>query len=429
MGGAVTAPARRVTGIDLVGMEFWDRPPERRLADFARLRELGRPVYFPEPRVPLVRSGRGFHALVRHADVVEASRNAAVFSSEPAATSPEPPPWLPALFGTPMVNMDDPAHARLRRIVFRAFTPKMLARIEEDVRATAARIVDDVLAEGPRDFVEQVAARLPINVICAMMGVPERTRPYVLGRIDAMTAYSGVRGSPASPRTLRLLYGNLRAIVDLHRLVARLGRARRENPAGDLVSALVNANPDGERLSVKELGSFFDLLLVAGNETTRNALSHGLRLFTEHPGQRELLTAGDLAAYDGRIGGAIEEIVRYASPIIQFRRTLTRDHELGGHPFRAGDKVVLFYPAANRDPEVFADPDSFDITRSPNPHVGFGGPGPHLCLGANLARMELRIMFRELYGRLPGLRADGGPEYLRSSFDNGITRLPFTFAR
>ncbi|XVQ16010.1 cytochrome P450 [Spirillospora sp. CA-255316] len=410
-------------------MDFWDRPPERRLADFARLRELGRPVYFPEPRVPFVRSGKGFHALVRHADVVEASRNAKVFSSEPAATSPEPPPWLPALFGTPMVNMDDPAHARLRRIVFRAFTPKMLARIEEDVRATAARIVDDVLAEGPRDFVEQVAARLPINVICAMMGIPERARPYVLARIDAMTEYSGVRGSLASPRTLRLLYGNVRAIVDLHRLVARLGRARRENPAGDLVSALVNANPDGERLSVRELGSFFDLLLVAGNETTRNALSHGLRLFTEHPGQRELLTAGDLSGYDERIGGAIEEIVRYASPIIQFRRTLTEDHELGGHPFRAGDKVVLFYPAANRDPEVFADPDTFDITRSPNPHVGFGGPGPHLCLGANLARMELKIMFRELYGRLPGLRADGEPEYLRSSFDNGITRLPFTFAR
>jgi cytochrome P450 len=262
-----------------------------------------------------------------------------------------------------------------------------------------------------------------------MMGIPARARPYVLDRIDAMTEYSGVRGSLASPRTLRLLYGNVRAIVDLHRLVARLGRARRENPADDLVSALVNANPDGERLSVRELGSFFDLLLVAGNETTRNALSHGLKLFTDHPGQRELLTAGSLAGYDERIGGAVEEIVRYASPIIQFRRTLTADHELGGHPFRAGDKVVLFYPAANRDPEVFADPDAFDITRSPNPHVGFGGPGPHLCLGANLARMELKIMFRELYGRLPGLRADGEPEYLRSSFDNGITRLPFTFAR
>lgn len=418
-----SAPPSGKAGIDLVSMAFWDRPPEQRLADFARLRELGEPVYFAEPRVPFVRSGTGFYALVRHADVVAASRNAKVFSSEPAATSPEPPPWLAKVFGTPMVNMDDPRHARLRRIVFRAFTPKMLAKIEGDIQATATRIVDDVLAEGPRDFVAQVAARLPIHVICAMMGIPERARPYVLSRIDAMTEYSGVRGSLASPRTLRLLYGNLKAIVDLHRLVARLGEARRRDPSDDLVSALVNANPDGERLSVKELGSFFDLLLVAGNETTRNALAHGLKLFTDHPDQRDLL----LGDYDARIGGAIEEIVRYVSPIIQFRRTLTEDHELGGHRFRAGDKVVLFYPAANRDPEVFADPDVFDITRSPNPHVGFGGPGPHLCLGANLARMELKIMFRELYTRLPGLRADGEPEYLLSGFDNGITRLPFTY--
>ncbi|MFC6878741.1 MULTISPECIES: cytochrome P450 [Actinomadura] len=423
--GADPAPAARpgAHGIDLVDMAFWARLPSERLADFARLRELGPPVWFPEPRVPFVRSGKGFYALVRHADVVEASRNAAVFSSEPAATSPEPPPWLAKVFGTPMVNMDDPRHARLRRIVFRAFTPRMLAGIEAEIRATAARIVDEVIADEPHDFVEQVAARLPINVICAMMGIPERARPYVLSRIDAMTAYSGVRGSLASPRALRLLYGNLRAIVDLHRLVARLGRARREAPTGDLVSALVNAGESGEALSVRELGSFFDLLLVAGNETTRNALAHGLHLFTEHPDQRDLL----LADYDARIGGAIEEIVRYVSPIVQFRRTLTRDHELGGRRLRAGDKVVLFYPAANRDPEAFADPDAFDITRKPNPHVGFGGPGPHLCLGANLARMELRIMFRELFDRLPGLRATGEPEYLLSSFDNGITRLPFTY--
>ncbi|MFC5184719.1 cytochrome P450 [Actinomadura harenae] len=412
--------------IDLVDIGFWDRPPGERLADFARLRERGAPVYFPEPRVPFVRSGKGFYALVRHADVVAASRNAKVFSSEPAATSPEPPPWLSKVFGTPMVNMDDPAHARLRRIVFRAFTPKMLARIEDDIRATAARIVDDVLAEGAGagDFVGRVAARLPIDVICSMMGIPEETRPYVLSRIDAMTEYSGVRGSLASPRTMRLLAGNLKAIVDLHRLVARLGEARREDPADDLVSALVNANPDGERLSVKELGSFFDLLLVAGNETTRNALAHGLKLFTDHPDQRDLLFS---EYYDERIGTAIEELVRYVSPIIQFRRTVTTDHELNGHPLKAGDKVVLFYLAANRDPEVFTDPDAFDITRSPNPHVGFGGPGPHLCLGANLARMELRIMFRELFDRLPGLRACGEPEYLLSSFDNGITRLPFTW--
>jgi cytochrome P450 len=326
------------------------------------------------------------------------------------------------VFGTPMVNMDDPRHARLRRIVSRAFSPKMLARVEADIQVTAARIVDDVLAAGPGDFVAQVAARLPIHVICAMMGVPEETRPYVLERIDTMTEYSGVRSSLLRPRTLRLLAGNLRAIVDLHRLVARLGRARVAEPADDLVSALVNANVDGERLSVRELGSFFDLLLVAGNETTRNALAHGLKLFTDHPDQRALL----LADYEARIGGAIEEIIRYVSPIIQFRRTLTEDHELGGHAFRAGEKVVLFYLAANRDEDVFTDPDAFDITRSPNPHVGFGGPGPHLCLGANLARMELKIMFRELFTRLPDLRATGEPELLLSSFDNGVIRQPFT---
>jgi cytochrome P450 len=404
-------------------MEFWARPPVRRLADFARLRALGGPVYFAEPRVPFVRAGKGFYALVRHADVVEVSRNAKVFSSEPAATSPEPPPIVAKLFGTPMVNMDDPQHARLRRIVSRAFSPKMLGKIEADIQATVTRIVDDVIADGPDDFVRQVAARLPINVICSMMGIPETLRPYVLERIDVMTEYSGVRGSLADPRTIRLLGGNLKAIVDLHRLVARLGRERLRAPSDDLVSALVNANIDGERLTVKELGSFFDLLLVAGNETTRNAIAHGLKLFTDHPDQRELL----LSDYDGHIRGAIEEIVRYVSPIIQFRRTLTQDYELNGHQLRAGHKVVLFYLAANRDPEVFKNPDVFDITRDPNPHVGFGGPGPHLCLGANLARMELRIFFRELFTRLPGIRAVGEPELLLSNFDNGVTRQPFAF--
>ncbi|HEX6469850.1 MAG TPA: cytochrome P450 [Streptosporangiaceae bacterium] len=412
-----------ISDIDIVDMRFWARPPDQRLADFARLRAHGAPVFFAEPRIPFLRAGKGFYALVRHADVVEASRNAKIFSSEPAATSPEPPPVVAKLFGTPMVNMDDPGHARLRRIVSRAFSPKMLAKIESDIRSTATAVVDDVLARGARDFVAQVAARLPINVICRMMGIPEALRPYVLERIDAMTTYSGVRGSLADPRTLRLLGGNLKAIVDLHRLVARLGRRRLHVPSDDLVSALVNANIDGERLTVKELGSFFDLLLVAGNETTRNALAHGMKLFTDHPDQRELL----LADFDGRIGGAIEEIVRYVSPIIQFRRTVTSDYELNGLPLRPGDKVVLFYLAANRDPEVFKNPDTFDITRHPNPHVGFGGPGPHLCLGANLARMELRIMFKELFTRLPGIRTVGEPDYLLSNFDNGVTRQRFTF--
>jgi cytochrome P450 len=406
---------------DLVGIDFWAQPPTQRHTEFARLRALDGPVFFPEPKIPLVRAGKGFYALVRHADVVEVSRNAKVFSSEPAATSPEPPPWIAWLFGRPMVNMDDPRHGRLRRIVSRAFSPKMLSKIQDEIQATATQIVDDVERDGAHDFVDQVAARLPIHVICALMGIPPEQRPYVLKRIDVMTEYSGVRGSLFSPRTIRLLLGNLKAIVDLHRLVKKMGHERRGNPQDDLVSALVNANPDGEALTDRELGSFFDLLLVAGNETTRNALAHGVKLFTDNPDQRDLL----LNDYETHIGGAIEEIVRYVSPIIQFRRTLLEPYKLNGHQFSAGDKVVMFYLAANRDPAVFKDPDVFDITRSPNPHVGFGGPGPHLCLGANLARMELKIMFRELYTRHPTLRTTAEPELLLSNFDNGVLHQPF----
>lgn len=407
---------------DLATLDFWARPSEERLQAFARLRALDRPVFFAEQRIPFVRPGQGFHALVRHADVVYASRNAKIFSSEPAATSPEPPPWISMLFGRPMVNMDDPRHARLRRIVSRAFTPRRLDQIDEHIAKTAAEIVDDVLRGGSGDFVTDVAARLPIKVICAMMGVPEHYHAKVAACVDVMTEYSGVRGDVARLRTLKLLGGNLKAIMELHRLVARLGRERREAPGDDLISELVTADVDGERLSVRELGAFFDLLLVAGNETTRNAIAHGLRLLTEHPDQRAIL----LADFDRRVGGAIEEIVRYVSPIIQFQRTLTRDHEMNGHTYRKGEKVVLFYPSANRDEEVFDEPDRFDITRDPNPHVGFGGPGPHLCLGAHLARRELTAMFRELYTRVPTIRAAGEPDLLLSNFDNGIKRLAYT---
>ena len=406
---------------DLAALDFWARPPEDRLAAFARLRALDRPVFFAEQRIPFVRAGRGFHALVRHADVVHASRNAKVFSSEPAATSPEPPPWISMLFGRPMVNMDDPRHARLRRIVSRAFTPRRLEQFEEHIAKTATEIVDDVLRAGSGDFVTDVAARLPIKVICAMMGIPDYLHARVSACVDAMTEYSGVRGDVTRLRTLRLLGGNLKAIVDLHRLVASLGRERREAPGDDLISALVTADVDGECLSVRELGAFFDLLLVAGNETTRNALAHGLKLLTDHPDQRAIL----LADFDRRIGGAVEEIVRHTSPIIQFRRTLTCDYEMNGHTYRKGEKVVLFYLSANRDEEVFAEPDRFDIARKPNPHVGFGGPGPHLCLGTHLARRELTAMFRELFTRVPGIRAAGEPEYLLSNFDNGIKHLAY----
>ncbi|GLW06677.1 cytochrome P450 [Microtetraspora sp. NBRC 13810] len=407
--------------IDLADLAFWRRPPGERHEAFARLRQLEHPVFFEERRIPLLRSGKGFYALVRHADVTEASRNAKVFSSEPAVTSPEPPGWVKHVFGESMVNMDDPRHARLRRIVSRAFSPRMLGDLQGGIERAAARIVDDVVAHGPGDFVSQVAARLPIHVICDMMGIPDEARAKVHEHVDVSTAYTGVR--PSLVRSVRMAGQNMLALLALQRLVIRLGRERAEDPRKDLVSALVTANVDGERLSWRELGSFFALLLVAGNETARNTMAHGVKLLTDNPAQRELL----LSDFDAHIGGAIEEMVRYVSPIMQFRRTVTQDYDLRGLHLRPGDKVVLFYGAANRDETVFDEPDRFDITRKPNPHVGFGGPGPHFCLGANLARQEIRTMFRELYTRLPGLRAEGEPELLLSNFDNSVRSQRFAF--
>ncbi|MFE0156246.1 cytochrome P450 [Nonomuraea sp. NPDC059007] len=406
--------------IDLADLDFWRRPLKERHEAFARLRQLDRPVFFPEKKIPFLRSGAGFYALVRHADVVEASRNAKVFSSEPAVTNPEPPGWVKHVFGESMVNLDDPRHARLRRIVTRSFSPRMLGNLQNDIDAACTRIVDDVVAQGPGDFVGQVAARLPIHVICDMMGIPQRYRAKVHEHVDVSTAYTGVR--PSLLRSVALAGQNMLALLALQRLVIKLGHERQREPTGDLVSLLVNANPDGERLTDKELGSFFALLLVAGNETARNTMAHGIKLLTDHPAQRELL----LGDFDARIGGAIEEMVRHVSPIIQFRRTVTEDYELRGLHLKKGDKVVLFYGSANRDESVFPDPDAFDITRDTKPHVGFGGPGPHFCLGANLARQEMRSMFRELFTRLPEIRTVGEPELLLSNFDNSVRTQRFT---
>ncbi|MBB4943683.1 cytochrome P450 [Streptosporangium album] len=406
---------------DLADLGFWRRPLKERHEAFSRLRDLDRPVFFEEKRVPLLRSGKGFYALVRHADVVEAGRNAKVFSSRPGVTSPEPPGWVKHVFGESMVNMDDPRHARLRRIVSRAFSPKMLTGLQDGIDAACARIVDDVLTAGAGDFVGQVASRLPIHVICDMMGIPEAMRAKVHEHVDVSTAYSGIR--PSLTQTVRMAARNTRALFALQRLVIELGRERAATPRGDLVSALVTANVDGERLTDRELGSFFALLLVAGNETARNTMAHGIKLLTDNPDQRRLLVED----FDARIGGAIEEMVRHVSPIMQFRRTVTEDYDLRGLRLKAGDKVVLFYGSANRDREVFPDPDRFDITRDTKPHVGFGGPGPHFCLGANLARQEIRTMFRELFTRLPEIRSLGEPELLVSNFDNSVRRQGFTF--
>ncbi|MFF4650351.1 cytochrome P450 [Streptomyces sp. NPDC001380] len=413
---AAARPVR--ASADLADPRFWRLPAAERDAAFARLRDLDHPVFFTEREASALRPRRGFHALVRHADVVAAGRSPRTFVSGPGVTTPEPARWVRALFGDSMVNLDDPRHAQLRRVVSRAFTPRLVARVEEDIRATARRIVDDVAARRPGDFVAAVAGPMPYEVICTMMGIPEEPRRRILDLVDDATEHTGVRR-----RRLRVPGRGLRALARMQWLVAEVGRERRRRPADDLISALVTADVDGRGLDSRELGAFFSLLLVAGVETTRNAMAHGLRLLTGHPEQRELL----MADVEGRIGGAVEEMVRHSSPIIQFRRTLAHDHEIGGHVLRRGEKAVLFFASANRDASVFADPDAFDITRSPNPHLGFGGGGPHFCLGAHLARQEMRALFTELLTRLPQVRAAGEPVLVPSSFDHRVRSLPFTF--
>jgi len=268
--------------------------------------------------------------------------------------------------------------------------------------------------------VSHVAARLPLKIICDMMGIPDDRYDMVLANTNIILSGQDPQYIREDPNeSVAKLLGAGQALADL---VTGLAAERVQAPGEDLTSALVTANIDGEQLASSELASFFILLVVAGNETTRNALSHGLMLLTEYPDQRALL----LADLEDRIEGAVEEIVRYASPVMFMRRTLTRDYAMNGQDYREGDKVVLYYYSANRDEAVFADPERFDITRSPNPQVGFGGAGPHYCLGAHLARRELNVMLRELLTRVPAITA-GEPDRLLSNFINGIKRLPCQF--
>ena len=421
-GGAMTTPAAgSVDGIDISLTEFWGLSLEDRHRDFAKLRSLGKPPYFLVPESPFSQEGDGYYAFISHADVSAASRQPELFSSARGATSIEDlPAEFNEYFGS-MINMDDPRHARLRRIVSRAFTPKMIKKFEEDVQRTAAGIVDDLLVTGPCDFVQHVSTRLPLKIICEMMGIGDDHYDMVLRNTNIIL--SGADPEFISEDMDEAIAQLLTAGKDLADLVTEVAADRAIHPQDDVITSLASANIDGEQLTPAELGSFFVLLVVAGNETTRNAISHALHLLTTHPEQREVL----LADLEGRLPAAVEEIVRYVSPVIWMRRSVTQDCTLNGHNYREGDKAVLFYWAANRDESVFHDPARFDITRSPNPHVGFGAAGPHFCLGAHLARREITAMLRELLTRVPSARTTGEPDRLLSSFINGIKHMSCEF--
>jgi cytochrome P450 len=411
-----------VDQIDLSDPAFWVRPLEEREGAFAVLRS-ERPVPFVKeremPEIPLP-TGPGYWSLTRHADVLEASRNPEIYCSGKGATSiADLPPQFNEFFGG-MINMDDPRHGHQRRIVSRGFTPRALAKLEADVQRRADEIIDRVIERGECDFVADIAAPLPLEIICDMMDIPKSQQQMVFERTNIILGLGDPDFGDASGD---IIGRALSAGSDLAALMNEMAELRREKPGDDLTSSLLNADLEDGAMTGAELASFFVLLVVAGNETTRNAISHGMKALCDHPDQRRKWVAD----FEGVATTAIEEIVRWATPVIHMRRTCTRDTQLGGQAMKEGDKVVLWYASANRDEKVFADPHHFDVARSPNEHVGFGGPGPHFCLGANLARREIRVMFDRILHRLPDLEITGPPARLESNFINGIKRMPCAF--
>jgi cytochrome P450 len=416
-----SATGRPLEDLDLSRIDpLWSGPMEERLAGFSALRRHDPIRFFAEQDTEYLAAGPGYWAVTRHADVVEASRRSDAFCSGEGTNIPDLPPEFREFFGS-MISMDDPRHARFRKIVSAGFTPRMMRSLEDGVLSTATGIVDRVAGLGSCDFVTEVAARLPLVVICDMMGIAAERHDEVFDLSNIVLSQGDPEYIPEGSNPLEAF---LTAGAGLSAIMQETAADRRGGDGEDLTSLLVNAEVDGERLNTEELSAFFVLLCVAGNETTRNAISWGLHYLTANPDQRDRW----LADIDGVTSTAVDEIVRMASPVIHFRRTATADGvRLGGHEFKAGEKLVLWYASANRDETVFVDPDRFDVTRDPNPHVGFGGPGPHFCLGAHLARREVGVMFRELLTRLPDIHATAEPDRLRSNFVNGIKHLPCEF--
>ncbi|MFD4504659.1 cytochrome P450 [Streptomyces sp. NPDC058457] len=386
-------------------------------ADFDRLRREDPVHWHPEP------DGPGFWAVVGYEDVVAVSRDTATFSSETGATALEDLDPDALATRKSMLDMDPPRHTRLRRTLVGDFTRRQALRHEEDIREVVRPLVRAALDRGRFDAVEHLATAVPIRVLCRMLGVPAADEPLMVELSDRLIANTDPDLSevqPDSPESeqYRLLPFRSPAALEMHAFANALRAERTARPLDDVVTRLAQARIDELPLSEQEFQAMFLLLLVAGNETTRSALSLGIQAFLDHPGQWELLLAG------ADLGAAVEEVLRWTTPLHHFRRTATRDTELRGRRIRAGEKVVVWYTSANRDEEVFADPYRFDVTRDPNPHIAFGRGGPHRCLGEHLARGEIRVVFEELLAHRVTLHADGPARRVRSNFTNGLKSLP-----
>jgi cholest-4-en-3-one 26-monooxygenase len=402
-----TASPADLSAIDLLEDAWAQGVPHEAME---RLRREDPVHWHPEP------DGPGFWAVMRHADVRTVSRDPATYSSELGSTfiDTQTDEALAQLRLT-ILNMDPPKHNRYRRLVSRGFTPRVVGQLMEAIERRAARIVDDLADGGEVDFVEEIAGKLPLEMICEMIGIPEADWPRMFELSNLLVGGQDPEYQ-ADPGAGEVAAAEIYAYCDA------VAADRRANPREDIMSVLVHAELDGERLDDLELNLFFVTLVVAGNETTRNLINHSMLAFLEHPEQAQRLR-DDPSLWPT----AVDECLRWGTSIQNFRRTATRDTELRGVPIAAGDKVVMYYMSANRDEEVFEDPYRFDVGRTPNDHVTFGGGGVHHCLGANLARAEIGAMMRQVVERLPDLELAGEPIRLRSDFVNGVKHMPVRF--
>jgi cholest-4-en-3-one 26-monooxygenase len=364
-------------------------------------------------------NGPGFWVITRYADLRAVSRDPGTYSSRmvapledyDAAHSPTPGAKV-------LIAMDPPEHTGYRKLVNRGFTPRMINALEPRIRELTVRILDAAVATGDCDFVVDVAAELPLEVIAELIGVPREDRSKLFHWTNQ--ALGSADAGEVDPEYFVDEGEAQRAQVEMFTYVNELCEQRRAEPRDDIMSTLLQAELDGHELSAADLAAFFMFLTAAGNETTRNAAAHGLHAFLEDPKEWDKLVQDP----EGLAASASEEILRWASPVMCLRRDVTADTEFQGQPLKAGEKVSIWYVSANRDEEIFDDPFRFDIERTPNEHVAFGGGGPHFCLGASLARLELRVLFEELARRAPVLRPLGAPAYLRSNIVAGIKHLP-----
>jgi cholest-4-en-3-one 26-monooxygenase len=377
------------------------------LQEFAELRKTAPVWWNAQPHNTAGFRDDGYWVVTRHEDVKTVSKDSELFSSQEklAIIRFDENMTDEGLDANRLVllNMDAPQHTKLRRIVSKGFTPRSIARLEETLRDRAARIVHEAKKKGSGDFVEEVACELPLQAIAELIGIPQEDRRKIFDWSNQMIGYDDPEYD-VDP---------LSASAELVGYAWNMAEDRRKCPMDDIVTKLVQADVDGESLSSEEFGFFVILLSVAGNETTRNAITHGMKAMLDHPDQWELYR-------EQRPKTAPDEIVRWATPVIAFQRTATADTELSGQPIRKGERVGMFYSSANFDPEVFDEPERFDVLRDPNPHVGFGGTGSHYCIGANLARLEIDLIFNAIAEEMPGIREVAAPERLRSGWLNGI---------